>query len=632
MDPKPGTSTSGDYVDGAYFLDREAVCSSSDSDEAPEVTMDGPDAEAVDLIDNAAVGQGNSRSLFHRLQTEEDELQLSLLKRRFMPSELKEKVAVDLSPTSVTSWSPGASAAKRRLFGPGEQDSGLGTCSNHEAPSPHLPPLAQVHRTPPPAQRTPDRGILKERNGGAGQGGGGYADILRACNRRAAMLARFKDSFTVPFTELTRNFKSDKTCCWDWVICMYGVREMYLEAAYERLQTLCEYYQVTYRPEARGSIVLVLARFQAQKSRETVINNFKQVFNILPLQMIADPPRLRSTPAAIFWFRNGLSNCAKSWGPTPEWLKKQTMVGHAVDEDASKFDFSSLVQWAFDLGLTDEAKIAYGYARIADIDSNAAAWLGCANQAKYVKDAAQMVRYYQKARMQEMSMSAWVQFRSEQVDEGDWRPIVRYLKYQEIDMVAFLSALKHWLKGIPKKNTLVFWGPPDTGKSKFALSLTDFLGGKVISFFNNRTHFWTMPLADCKMACLDDATGPVWDYFDQFFRNALDGNVVSLDLKFRAPVQMRCPPLVMTTNLDVCSLDRYRYLKSRLTCFKLPNPFLFDENGNPVYELTVANWNSFFKRLRTRLELTQQEEEEAGDDGETTRPFRCSYRKTNDFA
>lgn len=161
----------------------------------------------------------------------------------------------------------------------------------------------------------------------------------------------------------------------------------------------------------------------------------------------------------------------------------------------------------------------------------------------------------------------------------------------------------------------------------FSMSLMKALRGQVVSFANSKSHFWLQPLADAKLALLDDATEVCWQYIDAFLRNGLDGNIVSLDMKHRAPCQMKFPPLIITSNISLKKEKKFPYLHSRIYEFEFPNKFPFDANDKPLFKLTDQSWASFFKRLWTQLELSDQEEE--GENGETQRTFQCTTREVN---
>ena len=147
--------------------------------------------------------------------------------------------------------------------------------------------------------------------------------------------------------------------------------------------------------------------------------------------------------------------------------------------------------------------------------------------------------------------------------------------------------------------------------------------GKVVSFMNRHSQFWLQPLQDCKLGFLDDATFQCWQYMDVNMRNALDGNHISLDLKHKAPLQMKLPPLLITTNVDVENEASLMYLKSRLVFFKFPNKLPLKENDDVLYEITDASWKCFFIKFASHLELTARGDEQH-ESGRSDRAFRCT--------
>nr|AKZ17781.1 E1B [Human papillomavirus] len=229
-----------------------------------------------------------------------------------------------------------------------------------------------------------------------------------------------------------------------------------------------------------------------------------------------------------------------------------------------------------------------------------------------------------------MSISEWIWKCCDECEgNGDWKVLAQFFRYQEISFVSFMTALRVLFKNIPKRNCLVFHGPPDTGKSYICSSLTKFLQGKVVSFMNRASHFWLQPLQDCKLGFLDDATYPCWQFMDINMRNALDGNSISLDTKHKAPLQMKLPPLLVTTNVDVFAEESLKYLRSRLVCFKFPNKLPFTDDGALVYEITDKTWKCFFSKFAVQLDLTTREDLE-NESGRSDRAFRCTTRDSND--
>ena len=364
----------------------------------------------------------------------------------------------------------------------------------------------------------------------------------------------------------------------------------------------------------------MLLRYNCAKNRDSVSKNMSMLLNIPEKHMLIEPPKLRSTPAALYWYKTAMGNGSEVYGETPEWIVRQTLVGHSMEDE--QFRLSVMVQYAYDHDIVEESVLAFEYAQLADVDANAAAFLNSNCQAKYVKDAVTMCRHYKRAEREQMSMSQWITFRGNKVsEEGDWKPIVRFLRHQGVEFVSFLAAFKLFLKGVPKKNCIVFYGPADTGKSYFCMSLLQFLGGAVISYANSSSHFWLQPLSDSKIGLLDDATPQCWSYIDIYLRNLLDGHPVSIDRKHKTLLQLKCPPLMITTNTNPLEEDRWKYLRSRLTVFTFKNPFPFASPGEPLYPINNANWKCFFQRSWSRLDLNSPEEQD--DNGNTGEPFRC---------
>nr|WCI99976.1 MAG: E1 [Pan troglodytes papillomavirus 1] len=449
-------------------------------------------------------------------------------------------------------------------------------------------------------------------------------EIMKSSNLQATLHSKFKEVYGLSFTELIRPFKSDKTSCTDWVCAVCGVNGTVAEGLKTLIQPYCVYAHLQCLTCSWGVYLLMLIRYKCGKNRETVTKNLCTLLNVPATHMLIEPPKQRSTPCALYWYRTSLSNISQVIGETPEWITRQTMVQHSLED--TQFDLSQMVQWAYDNNVTEDSNIAYQYALLAPVDGNAAAFLKSNAQAKYVKDCGIMCRHYKAAEKKQMNMQQWIDFRCEKTnDGGTWKVIVQFLRYQGIEFMAFISALKQFLKGIPKKNCIVLYGPPDTGKSYFGMSLMKFLEGTIISYVNSTSHFWLSPLTDAKVAMLDDATTCCWDYMDKYMRNALDGNPMCLDRKHKHLVQVKCPPLLITSNIDPRTDVKWKYLYSRLQVFSFINPFPFDTNGNPVYTITDEHWKSFFQRTWCRLGL--QDDEDKENDGGLVTTFKCMSGK-----
>ncbi|QAB08760.1 E1 [Macaca fuscata papillomavirus 2] len=607
--------------------------SSDDEDEEEDEGQD-----MVDFIDNTRLpGDGLemqevAQQLFLQQEAKADDAAVLALKRKLLTSPyvspLPEPcVEYELSPRlDAISIGRESRKAKRRLFE--APDSGYGnTQVDRESQRSQVQEEGENGR-----QEVPTEGEGRAGGDGAEQqtpaeqgaqqtGFGNLLSLLKLSNLRATLLGKFQDLFGLGFMELARQFKSNKTACSDWIVCAFGVYCTVAEGFKTVIQPLCMYTHIQVTSCNWGMVVFMLARFKCAKNRDTVLKTLSTLLNIAETNMLVEPPKLRSPAAALYWYRTGISNVSEVSGDTPEWIVQQTLIGNGNMHEA-QFRLSDMVQWAYDHDVTEESVLAYEYAMIAGEDANAAAFLASNSQAKYVRDACTMCRHYKRAEMSRMSMSEWIKFRSDKISgEGDWKQIVQFLRFQCVEFIPFLCALKSFLQGIPKKSCIVIYGPSDTGKSYFCMSLMRFLGGSVISYANSSSHFWLQPLADCKMGLLDDATAQCWCYIDTYLRNALDGNPICIDRKHKNLLQIKCPPLLITTNVNPLEDDRWKYLRSRITVFSFKNAFPLTAQGKPVYTLNDENWKCFFLRLWARLELKVPEDEE--DNGDTSQPFRC---------
>nr|AFK84997.1 E1 [Miniopterus schreibersii papillomavirus 1] len=610
-DPLPGCS-------GDWYVVREAECSDNEQDTFDELFDESQGSQISDLFDDSEVVQGNSLQLFEHLQQTESDRELSVLKRKFLQSPESRAVA-DLSPqlTAVTISPKTDSCAKRRLFARPldiTADSGVDATGNETASTPET---LQVVGDEVDGPRDADTECLL---GAQAPKAVRLLDVFHAKNIRVSLLAKFKGTFDISFSDITRTFKSDRTTYTDWVIAMFGLVDDHEPVVKTVLKGQCSFMYL----RIIGSIGLVLCRFNTHKSRDTLKKLFSVTIGVPEIQLLLEPPKTTGVAAALYWYQNGQSERAFVQGPYPEWILRQTTITGEVMQH--QFSLAEMVQWAYDHDFMDEHTVAYEYARLAEEDLNASTWLKSNSQAKFVKECVTMVRYYKHAEMSEMTMSAWIHKRCSKVKgTGNWKPIVQYLRFQGIPFPVFCESFKPFLKGVPKRNCMVFNGPANTGKSMFCMSLLRFLGGKVISFVNSRSQFWLQPLVATKIALLDDATVPCWNYIDTYLRNMLDGNPICLDCKHKAPQQVKCPPLLITTNVDIRAEERYKYLHSRTMVFDFTEEFPFDEDGKPIFEFNDENWKSFFERLWLQLDLSDQEDE--GDHGAAESTFRCHSRE-----
>ncbi|AFA26575.1 E1 [Tursiops truncatus papillomavirus 5] len=637
MDTSPGTSFEGGSNDWVLVEACEAGGGGLDDEDEDEDEEDlGEDL--LDFIDDSGnfqnvVTQDYCRQLQTEQQRLDDEKAVHALKRKFLDSP-KSKVDCDLSPrlAAISLQEKQRTArARRRLYTEKEHGDSLETRSETEVVCGNT----QV-------QKIQSLENVALRNGASPNSVGransseevdctemledyacSVSQLLRAGKPRVALLGLFKSCFGCSFTDLTRCFKSDKTVNEDWIFVLVGVPCCFQDAISDMLKPTTVFSHITVTTCKYGLLVLALVQWNTSKSRETILNLLTGLFSVEKQQILCEPPKIRHPAAAMFWYKKALSNACVVTGDMPSWILKLISIQDQLGENCT-FSLSTMIQWAYDNGYDNECDIAYGYAVLADEDKNADAFLRSNCQAKFVKDCANMVRLYRRAEMKRMNMNQWITHRCSLIEgEGDYRHILNFLKFQNIEIMPFLSDLRQFLKGIPKRNCIVIFGPANTGKSLFAMSLINMLGGKILSFVNSNSHFWLQPLADAKVALLDDATPNTWDYADTFLRNMLDGNPISLDTKHKAHVQITCPPIIITTNTNIMENQKWKYLHSRVRMLSFLNECPLNSRGDPEFHLNKVNWKAFFKKCRTRLALDEGNE---GENGTPLQPLRCAAR------
>lgn len=574
------------------FVLIEADCSDCSSD--GEGVETGSDSGSCRSDGTAA--SGNHLAVLQELQAREGSKHLAELKRnlRLTPGAVEERDGSSPLCSAASTPTP-QRRVQRRLFS-----------SAHDSPR-HSDEV--------------DRGVVRfaptevpcQVRGRSGRASGGNKENHGAPRHsRERALRWFRKVMPLQFPCLTRQFASDRSTTPSWVVAAFGSQNALYQASILQLKGQCESLIASWFDTGR-TLALYLLVFHTGKSRLTVQNLFHKLLCIPSSLLLCDPPKITDPAVAVFWYKKTWCASTAVHGELPDWIKSQALVGASVD--AARFKMADMVQWAYDNGFHDESKIAYYYAQLATTDPNAAAWLASPSQAKWVKDCATMVRHYRRAEALAPSMSGYLHARCQNGPGGNALNVTNFLKHQGIFPPRFVDAMRLWLKGLPKKNCIVLHGPPNTGKSMFAYSLNAFLGGRVLSFHNARSQFWLSPLADARAALLDDATDSVWQYIDRYLRNCLDGYPVCIDQKHRLPVEIKAPPLLITTNLDIELNPRYFYLRSRCVFFSFPNEVI-QEGGQCCLTLTSSDWRTFVSRLWSRLDLSDQEDEgDAGPSG-----------------
>ena len=577
-----------------FIKEAECINSLESLEELFEESTD--ESEVSNLIDDTDCCQGNSLALFNKQLTEDCNSAVAELKRKFTASPAQS--VAELSPRLLAIQISPERSIKRRLF----DDSGIEHDETENA-------TEKVSET-----------VNTERQ----ENWVDSLNVLNNSNYKIILYAKCKEKFGVSFSEMTRNFKSNKTCSEHWMVLAHCIRQELVESSKIQLQPYCEYFQII----QYDFTLLLCLFFKSVKNRETVTKLICQVYSCNENQLLIEPPRTRSPPVAMYLYQKSLSNVSFIFGDFPDWIKRQALLTHESAAAAETFDLSQMIQFCYDNGLDDEPSIAYNYALQAEFDPNAAAFLKHNNQAKFVRDACCMVKYYRRQEMRELTMSQWIWKCCDECEEGgDWKVIVQLLKYQGVNFISFLTILRAFLKSTPKKNCIVFVGPSDTGKSYFCNSLIKFVKGRVISLMNKCSPFWLQPMLDAKMGFLDDCTYPGWLYLDVNMRGALDGNKVCIDAKHKAPTQINLPPMLITTNVEVNTDTSLKYICSRLQIIKFPNKFPLNDDGSVIYEITNKSWKCFFSKFGNQIDLSPRNDCQ-DESGGFNKAFRCTRGET----
>lgn len=586
-----GTVLNMSEMSGASFVESEAECSDDDGDEEEE----SEDTVAEDFVDDASVYQSDQLGKYHAQTVEEHENDIACLKRKFIESPLQRELA-QLSPrmAGVSLHASRGKRVRKTLF---HEDSGIE--SSVDISQTISTPISAATEAPLPLSSEVD-----------------LEQLFQSRNRHIHMYRRFKDVFGVGFTDITRPFKSDKTTSQSWVLAAYYLAlDTEITAMEVLLKQQCQFYYI----DNSSGIILFYLEYSVQKSRTTVFNWFSTHFHYNENRMLANPPRTRDMPTALFFYHKFMSNGGVQHGVMPKNILVQCSI---TEQQNESFELSKMVQWALDNELQDEHELALEYAILAETDPNARAFLRQNNQPMIVRNCSIMVKHYKTALIAKMTISQYLDKRCS--DHGDpepekWRDIIHFLRYQGQEFLPFMNKMHNFIHHKPKKCTLVFCGPSDTGKSFFASSLNRFMDGNVLSFISNGSHFWLSPLRGTRCCLIDDATHSFWKYADQNMRPLLDGYEISIDSKHRNPIQTKAPPLLITTNEDIMKMDEYKYLQTRTMYIYFNKTFPLRNDGTPLYNINGHTWNSFFRKFWHHLNLKDPEEE---SDGETTGTFR----------
>lgn len=235
-------------------------------------------------------------------------------------------------------------------------------------------------------------------------------------------------------------------------------------------------------------------------------------------------------------------------------------------------------------------------------NENAQAWIEQVGAYNTASNAFKMWKATVKGMQMQLSLAQFVDNRLQQITAGDPKKIRILLGLQEINELCFLNILRKWMTGKAKKNTLCIVGPGNSGKSMLGEALMLFLDGGVLSYQEHNT-FWKQTAIGKRFAFLDDVTLNQWRSLDVNERRVLDGGVVNVNKKFSEAVEVKFPPLLITTNYYLPDEGHdFDFIINRLTwiIFKKPIPTV---DGIPRIIITKEDIAAWFDENKETLDL-----------------------------
>ncbi len=180
--------------------------------------------------------------------------------------------------------------------------------------------------------------------------------------------------------------------------------------------------------------------------------------------------------------------------------------------------------------------------------------------------------------------------------------IGKILKFQTGDatpktLFAFANTLCHWMnRGFNKKNTIVFRGVSDAGKSQIGKSFCIFcVGERYTSPTNDKRS--SFKFDSCKDSCLCLAEEiDINDTNIEDIKMLFGGEAFNIDVKYNSGgYRMHNVPVMVTTNnvLWVNDASWRRPLQNRIIEFYFSKPILRKDQGKLQFPVTDNDWSEF---------------------------------------
>lgn len=405
------------------------------------------------------------------------------------------------------------------------------------------------------------------------------------------------------WTNIVKEMKSPKTMQKKWVIFFQKpvsgsgtVTHVPAEAL------LCQDCDRLRACSTEGSCLYLLEYTKGQRS---IAGLMKLLKTVGITQCLFGVP-LYKNPTARKWFKEKTTALSTD--------NDVTFLADDQDEECKEevgFQMDVLINFCVETEPSSVEVLMYRYTQEAvGGDPNAMCWQKSTGALAWAKNAFTLWQGTRSGELASMTVDQYINMCIKKHQGGNADNISDLLIHQGIDEDVWLRALKLWVRGIMKKNTIVLFGPGSTGKSLTCDALTSFLGGAFLTWHQDN-QFWLSGAIGSRYCAVDDVTNRAWSDIDSKNRRHCDGGAVTVNKKFCQPTTIKFPPLCITTNCDLRGGGEnspWEFLLNRLTWFNFPNT-LEGPDGLATIVVTGSDFARYFDRHRLTLNIVPDADE-----------------------
>lgn len=357
-----------------------------------------------------------------------------------------------------------------------------------------------------------------------------------------------------------------------------------------------------YRVKATECGYYFLAQFEKGSRSEAGLRKILAQLGIK--DALIGVPQIRK-PAVKTWLKEN-TTCLSQDTELTCMKEEQTTSAKVVGDDTLiKFDMDQLIQFCEDHEPPTVERLICLYREEAkNGDTNAIAWRSATGCLQHAKNAFTLYESAEKGRVMGMTMPEYLDYRIQKFQGGNKMQVDKLLLYQGVLPQFFAQEFFEWTKGRIKRNTIVFVGKGDTGKSMMMDAIMQVLGGAFLSYHQDNQH-WKGPAIGKRFCCIDDITDYQWSRIDLTERRALDGGTVTINGKYRSQVETKFPPVMITTNYDLRENKNqlgqlnFEYLVNRLQWIKFDKVLIKKANGAAAIPVTPADFAAWLAHYET---------------------------------